>query len=308
MNKLFEILWIRSMKGVGKVRFNRVYADLLKRISTCEECEALIEKCEPTATKDDINEAKKKAEVAITTLSNFSDITAVTLYDDEYPRKLMDLKEKKPPIIYVKGSLDYLLLPSMAVVGTRKPSQWTTLVEDRFIHKVIELKDLVIISGLALGCDSLAHEAALAINGKTIAVLPSGVNVITPATNKKLATSIVASGGCLVSEYFPTEIANKSTYVERDSIIAALSGSTYVMECAEKSGTMHTVNAAYKIGRNIACYYIEDTAKGDYSGNLHAMKSMGAQKVANTEELEGFLNFYNCVTNNEQLTIFETQI
>lgn len=305
MKKLFEILWIRSMKGVGKVRFNRVYADLLTNVNDLDACEALIEKCEPKATNEDILNAKNKAEAALEIINSISGISALTIYDEEYPKSLFALKEKKPPILYVKGSLDYLALPSIAVVGTRKPSEWTSLVEERLVRKIIELEDRVIVSGLALGSDAIAHKAALKAGGKTIAVLPSGVNVITPATNKRIAKDIMETGGCLISEYSPNDIASKSTYVERDAIIAALADSTYVMECAVKSGTMHTVDAAYQMKKPIACYYSNDETKGDYSGNYHAIKTLGAKQVSETGSLISFLSLTGARDNeNEQLNLF----
>ncbi len=98
--------------------------------------------------------------------------------------------------------------------------------------------------GLALGCDKIAHETAVNLGKKTIGVLPSGVNVITPAANKGLAERIIETGGCLISEYEPDAGVTKATYVERDAVIAALSDATVVIECGVRSGTMHTVDAA----------------------------------------------------------------
>ena len=122
--------------------------------------------------------------------------------------------------------------------------------------------------------------------GKTIAVLPSGVENVTPSQHKELAEQIVIGGGCLLSEYFLHAPATRGTFVERDSLIAALSETTVVPECGVKSGTMHTVDAAVKLKRKIACYLPEDLSKGCYEGNLHMIQKLGAIPLKNTEDLK----------------------
>lgn len=104
-----------------------------------------------------------------------------------------------------------------------------------------------------MGCDKIAHETTALAGKKIVAVLPSGVNVITPTSHKKLANSIIETRGCLLSEYEPNANVTRFTYVERDAVIAALSDATMVIECDVKSGTMHTVDAAEQMKRKLAC-------------------------------------------------------
>ena len=92
--------------------------------------------------------------------------------------------------------------------------------------------------------------------GTTVAVLPSGFNHIMPASNRNLAARIVENGGCLVSEYPPETNPNNAFFARRDALIAALASGVVVMECKEKSVTMHTVDAALSIHRPVACYYL----------------------------------------------------
>ena len=244
---------------------------------------------EPNLTSIDIDNAVSVAKNKYEDVFNDSEISVITIFDEEYPKKLMDLKDKKPLILYVKGDVIALAQPNIAIVGTRKPSEWSMKVETRLVQKIIELSERTIVSGLALGCDKIAHEATVNLGKKTVAVLPSGINVITPVAHKALAESIIKNGGCLVSEYEPSAKVTKSTYVERDAVIAALSDATMVVECGIKSGTMHTVDAAEQMKRKLACYYIDDKTKGTYDGNGFMIKEKGAHKISDTNDLVPFL-------------------
>ena len=126
---------------------------------------------------------------------------------------------------------------------------------------------------MALGCDKLAHQTTVDENKSTIAILPSGVEVITPASNKKLAENILENGGCLVSEYEPNAKAFRRTYVERDQIVAAFSDAILVVECGVKSGTMHTVDAAKKFDRQIFSYLPKDISNDSFSGNKFILEN-----------------------------------
>ena len=99
---------------------------------------------------------------------------------------------KKPLILYVKGNVDALTKPNIAVIGTRKPSDLSQSFEENLVRNLVNSTDCVVVSGLALGCDKIAHQATVDENKSTIAILPSGVNVITPSSNKKLAESFIS--------------------------------------------------------------------------------------------------------------------
>ena len=147
----------------------------------------------------------------------------------------------------------------------------------------------VVVSGLALGCDTIGHENALCNKGFTIAVLPSGIHNIYPESNKRLAEDIVTSGGCLISEYEPKATAVSYTFVERDALIAALSKATLVLECGIKSGTMKTVEVAEKLNRKIACYYSKRKIKEGFEGNNYILNTKTSYKVVNKKGLRSFL-------------------
>ena len=149
--------------------------------------------------------------------------------------------------VYAKGNIDILDYDSISISGGRTISDETV----SFIkHTISDLTDeYVIVSGLALGCDKVAHQTALDNNGMTIAVLPAGFNNIFPAKNKKLAKDILDKGGLLISEYPPEAKVPKRTLVERNKIISGLSNTVII--CKGGKGTKHTTDFAKKQGKNI---------------------------------------------------------
>ena len=308
MKKFMELLFLKNIKGLGNSTINKKYIHLLENINTFKECVELVYGNEPNLASVDIDKAMSVAEKKYNDIFNDLEITVITIFDDEYPKKLFDLKDKKPIILYVKGDVRALTQSNIAIVGTRKPSEWSMKVESRLVQKIIELSERTIVSGLALGCDKIAHETTVNLGKKTIAVLPSGVNAITPVAHKNLAKNIIKNGGCLVSEYEPSLKASKSTYVARDAVIAALSDATMVVECGIKSGTMHTVDAAEQMKRKLACYYIDDKTKGNFEGNGFMIKEKSAHKISDTEDLIPFLKELNMRETNEEPQVQQMSI
>lgn len=290
MEKLVELLFLRELSGVGPARINKFYLPELRLGMDFEGLVKFASENEKKVSPGDIANAEEKAKSIYENISAKSDVNIVTIMDKNYPSKLKSLGNKCPVILFYKGDLSVIEEKSIAMVGTREPSEWSSKVEKQLTGKIIELSDRVIVSGLALGCDTIAHRACIESGGKTVAVLPCGINNISPIENKGLCDEIVENGGLLISEYFPNEAASQYTFVERDTLIAALSDATFVVECGIKSGTMHTADAAEKIGRRIAAYYTEIIGKGNYEGNKYIIDNKGASKVADTESLKIFLD------------------
>lgn len=160
---------------------------------------------------------------------------------------------------HTKGDINLLLekKDKMAIVGTRKPCRET----GEFINDVVKKhKDCVIVSGLALGCDSIAHYAALRHGAKTIAVLPSGLKNISPKRNIKLANKIIKNGGLIISEYEESQGVvfnkDKNTYFERNYTIAEISDK--VLICEAGNGTMNTLNHAKNLNKEILVQMIDN--------------------------------------------------
>jgi DNA processing protein len=158
----------------------------------------------------------------------------------------------KPQHLYVRGNnLDNILqLPRLTVVGSRKPTTYGKSVTQSLVSAAGEL-GIAIVSGLALGIDAIAHQAALSVHTPTIAILPGGVHTVAPATNQKLAEHIIEQSGVLISEYAEGAPIYKTNFVARDRLMAAFGDAVLVTEAAEKSGTLHTAAFALDIGKPV---------------------------------------------------------
>lgn len=294
MEKFRELLFLKNIKGLGNSKINKNYLELLDEYSDIDDLISEIEFKFKTSLEI-LEDAKKKAEEVYDEIINNSEISVITIFDDEYPEKLNDMGNNKPVILYVKGNIDALTKPNIAIVGTRKPSDKSQIFEEKLVKNIVNNTDRVVISGLALGCDKIAHQTTIDETGITIAILPGDVNKIKPASHKNLAEDIIKTGGCLISEYQPGTIVQKSNYVNRDKIVAAFSDAIFVVECGVKSGTMHTVDAASKYKRQIYAYLPEERPESSYDGNELIIEEKNGIKI---NDIDNFLE--NLETSNTQ--------
>lgn len=176
-------------------------------------------------------------------------IELITLEDKEYPYKLKNI-ENAPIALYTLGNKELLKEQGVAVVGSRTCSEYGKTMSQAFSY-LLAKKNIVIISGIALGIDAFAHEGALIAEGKTIAVIGTGIDLIYPKENKDLLYKIVKNNGLIVSEYPLGTTPNKNNFPKRNRIISGLSDGVLVIEAREKSGALITVNYALDQGREI---------------------------------------------------------
>ena len=176
-------------------------------------------------------------------------INFLTIKDADYPQNLVDL-DSAPPVLYIKGSLKPSDSNSVAVVGTRKMTFYGKEVTEKFVSELASL-GITIVSGLALGVDACAHKACLDEEGRTIAVLASGLDIITPGGNTALAKRIVEGRGALVSEYPLGHPPLRTNFASRNRIISGLSRAVLVIEGARASGTLLTASSAAEQGRPV---------------------------------------------------------
>jgi DNA processing protein len=173
-------------------------------------------------------------------------IEIVHFSDKKYPENLQGLDDS-PVTIYVKGKLLKKDNNSLAIIGSRNNSMYGKNMAGMFSYELAK-KGITIISGLARGIDTEAHEGALSAKGRTIAVLGSGLDTLYPPENKTLAGQIVKNGA-LVSEYPITYPIYPNNFVERNRIVSGLSKAILVIEGAEKSGTLTTASFAANQGK-----------------------------------------------------------
>jgi DNA processing protein len=205
------------------------------------------------------------AEQIIESCSNLS-IEILTFGDERYPR-LLSLIPDPPALIYCRGDISLLNnTRAVAIIGTREPTDMGKDIAFRTAEEFVQ-NDFVIVSGLALGIDTCAHEGALSKTGKTIAVLVD-VNNITPKKNAEIAVSIVENGGLLIAENKPGTFISSGHFVERDRIQSGLSLGVIPIEAGISSGTMHAVRASKEQNRLLICPNIPKLLElKRYSGN-----------------------------------------
>ena len=218
----------------------------------------------------------KGAEINLTDLREVDstppgDLKIITYFDRDYPAGLRDLASP-PPILWYRGTISSA--PSVAIVGTREPSS-TGLNFARQAGEIASQQGISVVSGLALGIDSAAHEGSLSNLGVNIAVLACDVRDPTPKSNSALAEQILEKGGCLVAEVPPGTETEARNLVARNRIQAAWANRLIMAECGIPSGTLHTVRFALEISRPVGVYINgQQTQDGEsWAGNL-ALSSM----------------------------------
>ena len=168
----------------------------------------------------------------------------------DFPAMLTEMPDP-PYLLFYRGNLDALKNPCVSVVGTRRATVGARKATEAFAKDAAE-DGCTIVSGLAYGVDSHAHKGSLlSARGQTAAVLPTGIDIITPVAHKKLAARLLEKGGVLVSEYMPGTPAQNFRFVQRNRIIAALSPVTVVTQAPAGSGALITADYALEYGRDV---------------------------------------------------------
>lgn len=191
--------------------------------------------------------------------------------------------DKSPSILFYAGTLPEQRVPSVAIVGSRKPTAYGKEVTQTLAHGLAK-HGIVIISGLALGVDGIAHAAALEAGGTTIAVLPCGLPKVYPATHRDLAVSIVKKGGALVTEYREDEeISYKVNFLERNRIVSGLADAIIITEAAARSGTLNTAARALEQGKEV--FVVPGNITSPMSAGCNALLKQGARVALSAEDI-----------------------
>jgi len=205
----------------------------------------------------------------------------LTLSDLAYPARLKEIYD--PPIVlFVRSNVEVLSRPGIAVVGTRHPTPYGTGMAER-LSSDLAAHGLAIISGMARGVDSAAHRGALACKGKTIAVFGTGIDVMYPKENTRLAEQILAMGGALISEFPMGTFAAPQNFPIRNRIISGMSVGVLVIEAAEYSGTRITARCALEQNRDVYAVPGNVTTKNSWGPNT--LIKQGAKLVATWEDV-----------------------
>jgi DNA processing protein len=205
----------------------------------------------------------------------------ISLSDPEYPARLKEIYDP-PVILFVKGSIEVLEQPGIAMVGTRHPTPYGNGMAERLATD-LAARGLVIISGLARGIDTASHRGAVAAKGKTVAVLGTGIDIMYPKENTRLTEQIVALGGALISEFPVGTPPTPQNFPIRNRIISGISAGVLVVEAAEYSGTRITSRLALEQNRDVYAVPGNVTNKGSWGPNT--LIKQGAKLVATWEDV-----------------------
>ncbi|HEX7158991.1 MAG TPA: DNA-processing protein DprA [Edaphobacter sp.] len=205
----------------------------------------------------------------------------VTPADEHYPARLREIYDP-PAVLWVRGDVTLLSKPGIAVVGTRQPSPYGLGMAE-MLSRDLAARGLVILSGMARGVDTAAHKGALDARGKTVAVWGTGIDVIYPKENKKLAEQIVAGGGAILSEFPLGTFPAPQNFPIRNRVLSGMSVGVLVIEAAEYSGTRITARLAMEQNRDV--YAVPGNVTNKNSWGPNTLIKQGAKLTATWEDV-----------------------
>ncbi len=272
MDDTIYLIWISQMKSL-------TYEDLKKLMNQYECLEKLwkISKWELCRNKilnlnqnkinelTSLNYKKKSEKIYKYVIDNY--VRVISCYDKIYPQKLKYINNR-PIVLYTKGNLSLFNSESVGIVGSRNCTNYGINCA-KYFSQELSKRGVCVVSGLAKGIDKIAHKSALSENGKTIAVIGTGIDMVYPAENISLANKIVENGGLIVSEFAIGTFPEKENFPRRNRIISGLSDAVIVVEAGERSGA--TITADYAINQGKEVWAIP--------GNIFSKESVGTNKL-----------------------------
>ena len=205
----------------------------------------------------------------------------ITMDDKRYPEQLRNIKNA-PKQLYVQGNIELLKTNIISIIGSRACSENGVKLAYKFAKELV-YQEITIVSGMAVGIDTIAHQTTLQEKGKTIAVLGSGFQHIFPQENRELYQQIIKNNGLVITEYPPEEKAKSKNFLERNRIVSGLSLGVLVVEAAYRSGTSVTAKLAKQQGRKI--FALPHEVNDLHGVGTNRLIQEGAKIVTNTEDI-----------------------
>ena len=205
-------------------------------------------------------------------------INSISINDPRFAKRLVSIPTP-PKDLFSLGNVDVNGL-AVAIVGSRKPTNYGRAVTLELAEKLAK-RGVVIVSGLALGVDSIAHQGALNVGGRTVAVLASGLDHITPTSHRNLAIKILETNGGLLSEYEPGTPPLAFRFLERNRLVSGLVNAVIVTEASARSGTMNTVMHALAQGKDV--YAVPGNITSPTSAGCNKLIEQGALPIVNID-------------------------
>ena len=278
------LLVLSALKGVGPSALKKVAAiPSFWELSFVDWCKAVPQIAKSTDGQSPDLALQRASEWAGEQLAAAEryDARIISRLDDDYPKLLAATKDD-PLILYVKGRFAEDPQKSVAIIGTREPTQHGQRIAERITQFFVEQRWSV-VSGLAIGCDAIAHQKVIEAGGHTVAVLAHGLQLIAPSRHKNLAQSILDSGGALVSEYPFGRNVLGAQFVKRDRTQAGMSQGVVMIQSDLRGGSLHASRAAVDYKRWLAVPYPTDkdlkNAEPKVSANLVIADGTDAQRA-----------------------------
>ena len=208
-------------------------------------------------------------------------INTVRPQDNEFTHQLSAIA-KPPLILYYRGTLPKKAIKSVAIVGSRRPTPYGKIITEKLVQELAKY-GVIIVSGLALGIDSVAHRSALKHNTPTIAVMGRGLSKTYPASHHSLAENIIKAGGALISTYQPDTPAYPSNFLERNRIVSGLAKIVIVTEAAARSGTLNTSTHAIEQGKDV--FAVPGNITSPMSAGCNRLIRQGAQPLIDVSDV-----------------------
>lgn len=226
-----------------------------------------------------------------------------TFNPDSFPKRLREITDP-PEKLYMEGTLPPEEHKWLCVVGSRKYSSYGKEVCEKLIEG-LRGYPVVIVSGLALGIDALAHRAALAVKLPCVAIPGSGLDraVLYPSTNRRLADEIVRVGGALLSEFEPDFAATAWSFPQRNRIMAGLSDAVLVIEAEQRSGTLITSRLATEYNRDVLT--VPGSIFSSSSSGPHMLIKLGATPITSSDDLLTALGFQPATGDQRPTTSYD---
>lgn len=231
-------------------------------------------------------------------------IKVITALNPLFPKLLLQPEVNAPSVLYYRGDINVFGSVCVAVVGTRACTSYGREMA-KTVSAEIAAGGVTVVSGLAAGIDSYAHAAAVDAGGKTIAVLGSGLNRVTPVSNLKLYDKIIESGGLVVSEYKPDAVAAKFTFPERNRLISGISRGVVVIEAGEKSGALITARFAAEQNREV--FALPGNVTSSRSAGCNNLLYDGAVFIRNGMDVLEYLSLKQVVQSEKRKIIVDKE-
>ena len=266
---------------------SRLSARLLREFGSPEEVFRAplprLESCKlpgPVAQAVFKKQAFKRAEKELALTRGIAGCRLLNWTEPEYPQSLLQIYDP-PVMLYVRGDAQLLNQPSISIVGTRRPTLYGTQMAER-LGRELAARGVVVVSGMARGIDSIGHQGALAMNGRAVGVLGTGVNVCYPKENKKLYDKVLERGA-IVSEFPLGTHPAPENFPVRNRIVAGMPLGVVVVEGAQYSGSLITARLAMEFGREVFAVPGNVTQPVSFAPNL--LIKQGAKLVTNGEDV-----------------------